>query len=770
MPMTSDHLQLDPVAIASGHAITADRPAPDFFEGAIMGNGGMGVIVCTRPDAVVLHFGHNRVWDIRLAEENQDKLLTFNQILTKLRDTWDRGESIRDQDSWFRLYCRMARENYAKPYPRPFPCGTVVLGFDPRKTPLHGHRLNIADGCCAISFAGVDVELFVDQQHDRVWLSTRDNAPSPFNRVTLMPDDGGKPKDGWMANATVAQNANLPAPHVRDDGRSFCQLLPAREDFTSDPRDRAFELIATLNNNLGRIDLWEGLASDKVTLPAADYASSRDIAITYWADYWRHSAVELDDELLEAVWYRNLYFHATAARPGIVCPGIFGNWSKGDIGTAWHGDYHLDYNTQQAFWHCFSSNHPQQHVPYVDMVHHLLGIARIWARDHYEMRGACFPLSVYPVEMKLNPYPIPTWGWIMSVTPWAVQSLWWHYQYTMDKTFLRDRAWEPMREATLFLVDYLSRKDAHGSAWNDDRYHIVPTVAPELHGLTDRFERNHDCLVDITLIRFLFNAYLSACDILDRRDDLAAQVETIVNKLPDYPLADTPAGPVFVSVAGESPETVYNTPNAGMTAFPGEHHGLHSPPDELELARRTWRNQQTEGGNDLVFAALQGARLGILDLDLFKRNVRYCMQPNGACTDRLMQVGGRYRDTTDFDYMSRMGIWIENFAIPAVVNECLMQSYRGEIRLFPNWPAGKAARFQSLRAVGAFLVSSETTGRGPLWLTIESEVGETLRLINPWPTATLANERGDAIAITDRVIELPTRPGQLLHFTPADRN
>ena len=42
------------------------------------------------------------------------------------------------------------------------------------------------------------------------------------------------------------------------------------------------------------------------------------------------------------------------------------------IGTAWHGDYHMNYNTQQPFWVAFSSNHVDKHLAYVDLVDHLL--------------------------------------------------------------------------------------------------------------------------------------------------------------------------------------------------------------------------------------------------------------------------------------------------------------------------------------------------------------------------------------------------------------
>ena len=57
---------------AARYPIVMDKPAPGFFEGALLGNGGMGVVVTTRPDAVCLHFGHNNVWDIRVTENHQD--------------------------------------------------------------------------------------------------------------------------------------------------------------------------------------------------------------------------------------------------------------------------------------------------------------------------------------------------------------------------------------------------------------------------------------------------------------------------------------------------------------------------------------------------------------------------------------------------------------------------------------------------------------------------------------------------------------------------
>ncbi len=771
--VNSPRKRFNPFVRARRHPLVCDKPAPDFFEGALLGNGGLGVVVCTRPDAVVLRFGHNNVWDIRLAEDNRGKLGTFQEVFARVNAIPATHESL-SQDPWFAEYLKMARENYAKPYPRPFPCGSLILGFDRRQAELLGHRVDIATGLCEVRFLSNGQEsrlqIFVEMETDRVWLRMPE---APFDRIRLLPDPE-TPKE-------------LPAYTLAPDALGFRQVLPSGNN---PAKDRVFQLTAQVNvplevrtrtntvssipetmGDLERgiapggefiacVQLDEGLATEIDSrgsgIPAATGSSAESrqecrshptanafqhaakTAQKSWRKFWSRSGVVLDDPVLERTWYQNLYFLNCAVKPGATCPGLFANWSYGKIGTAWHGDYHLDYNAQQPFWVTFSSNHIEKHLAYAGMIDHLLPSCRAWAKDYYGLRGAYFPVSAYPVEMTMSPYPVPSWGWQVCCTPWAVQSLWWHYLYTMDRQFLEQRAFEPIKDVVLFLVDYMKRPEAHG----DDQYHIFPTVPSELYGLRPGFKFNRDCLIDLTLTKFVFRAFLEACRLLDRDDPLAADVREMLAHFPDYPTM----GNVFVSVAGEDPEIVYNVPASLMAVFPGE-----DPTVSPEIAANTHRNHRNEGGNELVFLNLIGARLGLLDLEKFKRQIEYCRQPNGVCTDRILQVHGRYTDATDFDFMSRMGIWFENFALPAVINECLMQSVGGVIRLFPNWPAGKPARFQTLRAVGAFLVSAATGKDGVEWVEIRSEAGQPLRLINPW---------------TGELIERVTKPGEVLVVQP----
>ncbi|MCP4311451.1 MAG: hypothetical protein GY790_09340 [Bacteroidetes bacterium] len=792
---------------AKQHPVIHEGPAPDFFEGALIGNGGLGAVVCTRPDAVVIRFGHNNVWDIRIAEDNKEEIGTFQEVFDKVKAIDPGLEDLRE-DPWYAEYVSMSAENYRKPYPRPFPCGSLILGFDRRKVEMIDHKLDISNGLVTIKLLlnnrnTAYLKVFSDMEKDRVWMKLIDEAGKPlkncFNRIRLIPD--------------TSTPEEFPEYEVKPfkRGISFKQIMPYLEPHEydrekGDEKDRAFSLSVVLNNRTEKEQRisWHGNIIDMADLEYATgkeedfwlcaevkegdarnfddglselealqqdgfdetFAKNRLI----WKDYWNKSGLVLEDKFFESIWYRNLYFFNCATKSGVRCPGLFANWTFNKIGTAWHGDYHMNYNTQQPFWLTFSSNHLEKNLPYVEMIEFVSGVAKKWAEEYYEMRGAYYPHSAYPVDMTMNPYPVPSWGWEICETPWSVQGVWWHYLYSGDKDFLASRAFPLLKDATLFVVDYMTRPEAHGPQWNDDKYHVFPTVSPELYnGLRPGFKYNSDCLVDLTLIRFLFNSYLESVEILaygKDEADVVAEVNEILNHFPDYPTeVSEEYGRVFVSVPGESTEIVYNTPNSLMTVFPGEDHGLHSDEETLEILAGTRRNLQVEGGNELVFQHLQAARIGMLDLDVFKRAIKYNLLPTGTTGLNVLQVHGRQKDHTNFKGRNTAGIWFENFALPAVINECLMQSYKGTIRLFPNWPMESDAEFKDLRAAGAFLVSASLKDGQVSGIRILSEAGAPLKMILPWEKCFLVNSDGQT-KMESKEIDIFTKSGEILTFTP----
>jgi len=96
-------------------------------------------------------------------------------------------------------------------------------------------------------------------------------------------------------------------------------------------------------------------------------------------------------------------------------------------------------------------------------------------------------------------------------------------------------------------------------------------------------------------------------------------------------------------------------------------------------------------------------------------------------------------------YFSRLGVNsfrsgggnIEGAGVAEAINAMLLQSHEGFLRLFPCWHHPEA-KFVTIRAAGAFLVSAEKKAGVCQPLTVVSEKGRPCHVLNPWPGRTLA--------------------------------
>jgi len=837
---------LDAFLIARRHSIRRDQPTPNFFEGMLLGNGDIGVCLAVRPDALGLHIGKNDCWDIRVSEEGEEDLLPFADLL-KL---WQRASEeakrlgkpdmlfIEDNIDFFREYTRKMEASYGRPWPRPWPCGTVWVHWDSRWVEPRNQVLDLANGLFTLNLNCTDLaspphavtlSCFVDWSTGLISLST--SGPAPLLSVDYYPQldaihDKSKPEWGVLprpeTNAkagessaefscfqyfpAVGPTAKMPSPPKAETDRNFSLYgrVEGHWRVASEMTAQAVSLASTSEQRL-RLDIqvvtprdlllkgildgaaasnerdpWIFLAQSHAYSPqnldtgsyarqqviqnaGTEIGQMQRVSEAHWREFWSRSAVELKDRELEGIWYRNQYFLACCLKKGKVAPGLFANWSAGEIGTAWHGDYHMDYNCQQVFWGVFSSNHTDQHQPYVELCQNLMAMSEKFAHENFGLPGACFPLTAYPVPSQGVPFPAPPWAYQVSMTPWTVQSLWWQYLYTQDEDYLR-RVYPMLRAAARFVAAY-AKKGVDG------KYHIEPTVSPENWGLTVDFRLNKDCILDLTLIQFLLAAVIEGSTVLDVDAVERAHWSEVLENLAPYPTVKGPYGEVWLDILNAPAEHVYNVPITLAPVFPGEQVGIRSAKPLLEFARHSARTVRLEGGNDLVYQPLIRARLAVLDLQWFKREVRYCSLANGTANDRVRQVGGRYEDSTDFDFMMRMGVWTENLALPAVINECMMQSYTGIIHLFPNTHNLGPARFENLRAAGAFLVSATYNGETVTQLSLLSEKGKTARIAKPWNVSAIKVTRlsdGERVAARseEEILVFATAPGEKYRLEP----
>jgi hypothetical protein len=106
-----------------------------------------------------------------------------------------------------------------------------------------------------------------------------------------------------------------------------------------------------------------------------------------------------------------------------------------------------------------------------------------------------------------------------------------------------------------------------------------------------------------------------------------------------------------------------------------------------------------------------------------------------------------------------------NFAFAAAIQEMLLQSHTGVVRVFPAVPAAwKDVSFDSLRTSGAFLVSARRKSGEVVEVRVSSEKGGRLRLENPFPDGAFQASGSGAPAglAAGPVIEADLKPGEEL--------
>jgi hypothetical protein len=377
------------------------------------------------------------------------------------------------------------------------------------------------------------------------------------------------------------------------------------------------------------------------------------------------------------------------AAPAVVLPslrkpdGYYGDVPLCSVGSTkfcfqdaglWHDDFHLNEIRAEGM---LALGQSEELLPYCQMIRTLLAQAQENAREVYGLPGAMYPLVHFPLRCRGIAHTNLTWEQDMGLNGLVTKPLWLYYRYTGDKTFLRDVAYPVLRECARFNAAYLSEE-------KDGRLHLVPTVSPEHWGLTARFERNRDCTSALTLTGYLLRAACAAAEVLGQDPQEAASWKTAAGRLAPYPSFSTPAGPVWVDVAG-APPIEYNVPVPLSPVFWGDDVGLDSPADVLALANRT-----LDGIN--VWAPHRG----YLDA---------CVRP-------------------------RLGIVRPGAAMGP---EHLLLSYQS-IRLFPATASQGEIVMENFAAEGGFRVSAVRTGGGDIRdVRIESVLGGECRVANPWP-------------------------------------
>ncbi len=108
--------------------------------------------------------------------------------------------------------------------------------------------------------------------------------------------------------------------------------------------------------------------------------------------------------------------------------------------------------------------------------------------------------------------------------------------------------------------------------------------------------------------------------------------------------------------------------------------------------------------------------------------------------------------------------------LATAMNESLIQSYDGILRIAPAFPENKTGRF-TLHAVGGFVVSSEIKLGEVQWISIESLLGNPCKLELPWNKAVVqSNLKRNPQMISGNIPEIKTKANEVIMIFPEGKD
>lgn len=153
---------------------------------------------------------------------------------------------------------------------------------------------------------------------------------------------------------------------------------------------------------------------------------------------------------------------------------------------------------------------------------------------------------------------------------------------------------------------------------------------------------------------------------------------------------------------------------------PADAIGLESSPDMLAVTRNTIeQHPQCWKCNNHTMSFYPGLARAGHDPDAILEGLHALIRDVGLPNFVIDRGGGGGIETCS--------------TVTATLNEMLLQSHQGVIRVFPAWPKDKDARFENLRAHGAFLVTATVKDGNVRSVRIVSERGAPCTMRNPWP-------------------------------------